>query len=48
MRDQLNMIIEQKDYKYSNIIHKYLPIKSRFIKNKGYVTLKNDFISQAM
>ena len=48
MRDQLNTIIGQKGHKYSDIIHKYLPIESKFNKNKGYVTPENDFISQAM
>ena len=48
MREQLNMIIGQEGYEYSNIIHEYLSIKSRFTKNERYVTLKNDFISQAM
>ena len=48
IRDQLNMIVGQKGHEYSNIIHEYPPIKSRFTKNRGYVTLKNDFISWAM
>ena len=42
------MIIEQEGHEYSDIIHKYLPTKLRFIKNKKYVTSENDFISQAM
>ena len=45
MRDQLNMIVKQKDCEYSDIICEYLSIKLRFTKNKEYVTLKNDFIS---
>ena len=44
MRDQLDTIIGQKDCEYSDIIYKYLPIELEFIKNKRYVTLKNDFI----
>ena len=42
------MIVGQKGYEYSDIIHKYLPIESKFTKNEEYITLKNDFISQAM
>ena len=45
MRDQLDMIIEQEDHKYSDIVCEYLSVRSRFIKNEEYVTLKNDFIS---
>ena len=48
MRDQLDMIVGQEGCEYSNIIRKYSPIESRFTKNEGYVTLKNDFISWAM
>ena len=48
MRDQLNTIVEWEGHEYSDIIHKYLSIKSRFIKNKRYVTLKNSFILWAM
>ena len=48
MRNQLNMIIRQKGHEYSDIIHECLLIESKFTKNRGYVTLKNDFISQAM
>ena len=44
MRDQLDTIIEQEGCEYSDIIHEYLPIKSRFTKNREYVTLKNSFI----
>ena len=42
------MIIGREGCEYSDIIHKYSPIESRFTKNRGYVTLKNDFISWAM
>ena len=45
MRDQLNMIIKQEDHKYSDIIHEYLFIELRFMKNREYVTSENDFIS---
>ena len=48
MRDQLNTIVEWEGHEYSDIIHKYSPIKSRFTKNEGYVTPENDFISWAM
>ena len=48
MRDQLDTIIEQKDCEYSNIIHKYLSTKSRFTKDREYVTSENDFILQIM
>ena len=42
------MIVEQKDCEYSNIVCEYLSTKSKFMKNKEYVTSENDFISQAM
>ena len=48
MRDQLDMIIGQEGHKYSNIMCEYLPIESKFTKNRGYVTPENGFISQAM
>ena len=48
MRDQLDIIIIWEGYKYSDIICKYLPTESRFTKNEGYITFKNDFISWAM
>ena len=44
MRDQLDMIIEWEDHKYSDIIYKYLSTKLKFIKNKRYVTSENSFI----
>ena len=44
MRDQLDTILEQEDCEYSNVICEYLPIESRFIKNKRYVTSENSFI----
>ena len=44
MRDQLNIIVEQKGHEYSDIIHEYLSTKSKFIKNKRYVTPENNFI----
>ena len=42
------MIVGQEGHEYSDIICEYLSIESRFIKNEGYVTSENDFISQAM
>ena len=48
MRDQLNIIIGQKGYEYSDIICEYSPIESRFTKNRGYITSENDFILCAM
>ena len=48
MRDQLNTIVEREGCEYSDIVYKYLFIKSRFTKNERYVTSENDFISQAM
>ena len=48
MRDQLNMIIKQKDCEYSDIICEYSPIKLRFTKNREYITPENSFISQVM
>ena len=45
IRDQLDIIIEQEDCEYSDIICEYLPIELRFTKNEGYVTSENDFIS---
>ena len=48
MRDQLNMIIGWEGHEYSDIVCEYLPIKSRFTKNEGYVTPENDFISLTM
>ena len=48
MRDQLNTIVGQEGCEYSDIICEYLPTKLRFTKNRGYVTLKNNFILWAM
>ena len=48
MRDQLDMIIEWEGHEYSDIIHEYPPIESKFTKNERYVTPENDFISWAM
>ena len=48
MRDQLDMIIGQEGHEYSDIICEYSSIWSKFTKNEGYVTPKNDFISWAM
>ena len=48
MRDQLDMIIGWEGCEYSDIIYEYSFIESRFTKNGGYVTLKNDFILWAM
>ena len=48
MRDQLDMIIKRKDHEYSDIMCEYSPTKSKFTKNRGYVTSENSFISQEM
>ena len=48
MRDQLNIVIEWEDHKYSNIICEYSSIESRFTKNRGYITPENSFISCVM
>ena len=48
MRNQLNMIVGQEGHKYSDIIHEYSFIESRFTKNEEYVTSENSFILQAM
>ena len=32
---------------YSDIICKYLSIRSRFIKNEEYIILKNNFVSSS-
>ena len=48
MRDQLDMIIEQEDCEYSDIVCEYSPIKLRFIKSEKYITSKNNFISWAI
>ena len=45
MRDQLNMIVGQEGYEYSDIIYKYLSTESKFTKNESYVISENSFIS---
>ena len=45
MRDVLNIITWHEDRDYEDIIWVYLLIEARFIKNKGYVTVNNSFIS---
>ena len=44
----LNMITWYKEWDYMNIIREYLLIELKFIKNKEYVTLENNFILWAM
>ena len=34
------MIVGQEGHEYSDIIYKYLPTKSKVIKNREYITLK--------
>ena len=48
MRDQLNTIVGQEGYKYSDVICEYSPTELKFTKNREYVTLKNSFILWAM
>ena len=48
MQEILNSITHQEGQRYGNIIRKYLSIGAWFIKNKGYVTAENDYISWAM
>ena len=44
MRQQLDMIIDREDHKYSDIVCEYLSIRSKFIKNKEYATSEKDFV----
>ena len=48
MRDQLDTIIGREGHEYSDIMCEYLPIGSKFTKNRGYVTPENGFILWAM
>ena len=48
IRDQLNIIIKQKDCEYSDIVCEYLSTRSKYIKNRDYVTSENSFISWEM
>ena len=48
MRDQLDTIVGWEGCEYSDIMCEYLPIESKFTKNREYVTPENGFISWAM
>ena len=48
MQGILNSIMHQEEQRYDNIIRKYPPIGAQFIKNRGYVTTENSYVSQVM
>ena len=48
MQEILNLIMHWEEWRYNNIIRKYLSIEVWFTKNEGYVTAENDYILQVM
>ena len=48
MQEILNSITYWEEWRYDNIIRKYLSIKTWFTKNEGYVTAENDYVLQVM
>ena len=37
-----------EEQRYDNIVKEYSSIKAQFIKNEGYITAENSYISQVM
>ena len=48
MRGILNLITHWEGWRYDDIVRKYPPIGAQFIKNEGYVTAENSYVSWAM
>ena len=48
MQGILNSIMHQEEQRYGDIVREYPPIEAQFIKNEGYVTTENSYVSQVM
>ena len=48
MQEILNSITYQEEWRYGDIVRKYLSIKAWFTKNEEYVITENDYILWVM